>query len=286
MADRGQNTGRFGQNMRARMMSAAAVASRAPSRTPAPSQEIEHTDRWLTDRIVTIAVGPEEKRWAVHEKLLSDQSEFFDEFFNGSEDTAGQDEMKLPDEDPKLFALFIRWLYGTAFATSGGNRVFRFTQPDGKDVTVRDYLALYVLGGKFGILGVRNAVIDVLYVYFGEASDDHKAPNLLDVKYIFDHTLPDAPIRRFLIAHTLFYLFSKNRRNAPLPGEWAGVLTENGEIGCAMIRMLADWNWVIGANAPAMKIKPRTEFHERLPQPPVIKREFEESHIDLLGEEL
>lgn len=93
---------------------------------------------WLTDRIVTIAVGPEEKRWAVHEKLLSSQSEYFNAYFNGSEENAGREEMKLPDEDPKLFALFIRWLYGTAFATSGGNRVFRFPVPDGKEITIRD----------------------------------------------------------------------------------------------------------------------------------------------------
>jgi hypothetical protein len=48
--------------------------------------------------------------------------------------------MKLPDEDPKLFALFIRWLYGTAFLPSGGGaRKFRFSQPDTYNtLTVRD----------------------------------------------------------------------------------------------------------------------------------------------------
>lgn len=98
---------------------------------------------WLTDRIVTITVGRDEKRWAVHEKLLSCQSEFFNQYFNGSDEEggeAGQDreELRLPDEDPKLFALFMRWLYGTAFATGGGNRIFRFPPPDGQEVTVRD----------------------------------------------------------------------------------------------------------------------------------------------------
>lgn len=87
--------------------------------------------RWLTDRIVTILVGREERRWLVHEKLLSQHSAFFNQYFNGSEEgRPDREEMKLPEEDPKLFALFIRWLYGIAFASSGGRRVFRFPVPN------------------------------------------------------------------------------------------------------------------------------------------------------------
>ena len=88
---------------------------------------------WLTDRIVTITVGPEEKRWVVHEKLLINHSKFFKDHF-----ADGDEEMRLPDDEPKLFALFIRWLYGTAFLPSGGARNFRFLQPDGTTLTVRD----------------------------------------------------------------------------------------------------------------------------------------------------
>lgn len=88
---------------------------------------------WLTDRIVTVTVGPEERRWVVHEKLLISQSVFFREYF-----AEGDEEIRLPDDEPKLFALFIRWLYGTAFLPSGGTRNFRFLPPDGEVLTVRD----------------------------------------------------------------------------------------------------------------------------------------------------
>ncbi|KXX80708.1 hypothetical protein MMYC01_202143 [Madurella mycetomatis] len=248
------------------------------------SGDTESTDKWLTDRIVTITVGREERRWLVHEKLLSQHSAFFDEYFNGAEEEPiDRDEMKLPEEDPKLFALFIRWLYGTAFATSGGRRVFRFPVPNPEKVdtpTVRDYLGLYVLGGKLGVIGVRNAASDALYEYYGPASDNHKPPNLHDVKYIFDNTTPDAPLRRFLIAQALFYLFSLNRRNAPLPRDWIVVLTQHAEIGFAMIRMLADWNWAIGDNAPNMNLRPRQEFHERIPLPPIAKDEVDDDPVE------
>ncbi|SPQ20334.1 4d39f5ac-9ba7-4cab-9d83-27631aa1918a [Thermothielavioides terrestris] len=234
--------------------------SSTPSTRLTDTSSIPASDSWLTDRIVTIFVGPEKKRWVVHEKLLISQSEFFRAYF-----AAGHDEMTLPDEEPKLFALFMRWLYGTAFQPSGGGRSFRYLQPDGVQLTVRDYLGVYVMGYKFGIVGVRNAVIDVLYTYYGEASDDHEAPNMHDVKYIFENTLPGAPMRRLLTAHSLFYLFSKDRVTQPLPRDWVEVLNSEAEIGFAIIQMLAEWGWYIGGNAPRMTVKPRADFHERVP---------------------
>jgi hypothetical protein len=129
------------------------------------------------------------------------------------------------------------------------------------------------MGGKFGILGVRNAVLDVLYAYYGEASDDHRSPDMVDVTYIFDHTVPNAPMRRFLTAHSLFFLFSKNRRGQPLPQDWIAVLNEYPQVGFEMVTMLAEWNWSMGYNAPRMTIKPRAEFHERPNQAKVVKQE-------------
>jgi hypothetical protein len=121
---------------------------------------------------------------------------------------------------------------------------------------------------------VRNAVVEVLYIYYGESSDDHKSPCMHDVLYIFENTDSEAPMRSFLIAHTLFYLFSKKRRNSPLPQDWAEVLNEHGDIGFDMIRMLSEWNWAMGHNAGRMNIKAREQFYEKLPTPPeIIKQE-------------
>ncbi|KAK3943578.1 hypothetical protein QBC46DRAFT_420037 [Diplogelasinospora grovesii] len=251
------------------------VHSRGPTSTPAPSMEVG-ADRWLTDRIVTVYVGPEEKRWAVHEKLLSSRSRYFNHVFNGSPDgTPGSDELKMPKEDPKLFGLLIRWLYGTAFATSGGARVFRFSPPDGKDVTVRDYLGLYILAETLTIIPVKNAAIDCLYDYFKLGLDDPsveaRCPDLRDVRYIFDHTPPESPMRKLLIVHAMLYLFSKKRRAVPrtilLPDEWEETITQSGDIGWAMIKMLSEWKWTMGSggNVPEMKIKHRQEFHEVVP---------------------
>ncbi|KAL2265340.1 hypothetical protein VTJ83DRAFT_6440 [Remersonia thermophila] len=234
-------------------------------------QETQGPDSWLTDRIINVKVGPEEQCYVVHEKLLTGQSEFFRERIE-----KGEGEINLPDEEPRLFGLIVRWLYGTAFLPSGGARTFRFAPPgDENQYTVRDYLGVYVMGGTFGIIGVRNAVIDVLYGYFGEASDTHRAPNMHDVQYVFAHTTPRSPMRRFLVAHALFYLFSRGRRNEPLPRDWYEVLHGNGEVGYELMRMLAEWNWSMGHNAPRMTIKPRADFHEKIPRQEqgIIKKE-------------
>lgn len=76
-------------------------------------------------------------------------------------------------------------------------------------------------------------------------------------------------MRRLLVAHTLFYLFSKNRRNAPLPQDWPDVLLNHADVGFALVKMLADWKWAMNVNAPRMTIRKRSEFYERVPSAPM-----------------
>ncbi len=126
-------------------------------------------------------------------------------------------------------------------------------------------LGVYILGGEFGTPGVRNAVVDVLYSYFGEATDNHRSPDMRDVEYIFARTPDGAPMRRFLVAHALFTLSARTgttrrcRRTGPTCWPPAATLVW-------MATMLAEWNWHMGHNAPRMTIKPRVEFHEKVPK--------------------
>ncbi|KAK4667005.1 hypothetical protein QC763_305310 [Podospora pseudopauciseta] len=181
-----------------------------------------------------------------------------------------EEPIRLPDVDPKLFNIFLRWGYGNAFALSGNTGSFRLPAPyedsEGESATIRDYLGVYVLGYKFECVGLRNACVDVLYDYLGPASADHVCLSMQDVAFVFENTPKESPMRRFLVAHLLFYIFCLNRRGTPLPEEWGTVL-EKGDFGISwtLIRMLGDWNWAIGDNVPVMIIKPRSEFYEKTP---------------------
>ncbi|KAK0741775.1 hypothetical protein B0T21DRAFT_433138 [Apiosordaria backusii] len=253
---------------------------------------------WLAGRMVIIYVGPNNQPWNVHEKLLIENSPYFartlgalrvqnpaaDQRLDGPASSPGHfghgfgpantpvpennDALRLPDVDPKLFNMFLRWGYGTAFALSGNTRSFRFPPPSSEEggATIRDYLGVYILGYKFETEALRNACVDVLYDYMGPASDDHMCLAMQDVAFVFQNTPSESPMRRFLVAHLLFYIFSRNRRAMPLPQEWGTVL-EKGDFGISwtMFRMLGDWNWAIGDNVPVMIIKPRTEFHDKTP---------------------
>ncbi|KAK3493224.1 hypothetical protein B0T13DRAFT_438033 [Neurospora crassa] len=246
---------------------------------------------WLTGRIVVVSVGAERRKWNVHEQLLSYNSPYFKRLFNpepepveGSSSSSGDDhnqstaaanaapgepieEVHLTAAEPKLFALLIRWLYGTAFATSGGQKVFKFPPPQLNQVTVRDYLGLYVLGQTVQLPGLRNACIDVLYHYYAAETEEVRVPDLHDVQYIFENTkhAPDSQMRRLLVAHCMFHLFGAKRRG-PLPPDWQEVIEPRCTVSFEMFKMLADWKWVIGENVPTMKIKARHAFHEK-PRP-------------------
>jgi len=122
-------------------------------------------------------------------------------------------------------------------------------------------IRLYILGGQLEIVGVKNAAIDAVYAYFNDSSEI-LCPNLHDVQQVFENTPPDAHMRRLLIAHALFYLFSKKPATVGLPEDWAEVMQSSGQVGWAMVSMLNEWRWEMGVNVPPMKIKTRQSFHE------------------------
>ncbi|KAK5658613.1 hypothetical protein OQA88_2006 [Cercophora sp. LCS_1] len=262
--------------------------SAQPTQDPQQERaEMNHSGNWLQGRVATIFLGKRKVRCSIHERLLSARSPFFARTI--MEAPADQDylEIHLDDVDPKLFEMVLRWLYATAFAGNGGIKIFRYSVPDDK-ITVSDYLALYVLAQQLEIVGVKNAAIDVIYNYYGEATGELRVPNLNDVAFVFNSTPEDSHLRRLLIAHTLFYIFDKRRGNKPLPEEWEAVMRGNGEIAFTLIRMLADWNWVMGGNVPPMKIRSRQSFHEPLPQDCTIvkKEDIDESSHALLNAQL
>lgn len=236
---------------------------------------------------MTVYVGAERKRWAVHEKLLTSQSDYFKraissmdrrKIFKGKKGSAepgesggsdDPDSLDLPDDDPKLFALTVRWLYGMTFAGRYEFAPVVAAVAGAEDVTVRDYMALYVLGTKLGIEGLKNAAINVVYDHYhaglsspSSGVERRRCPDLRDVRYVFENTAEDAQLRRLLIVSTLFYLFSSKDLPGNLPPEWEGVLRSNGDIGWELIKMVNGWRWVMGASCPSMTIKKRCSFHE------------------------
>lgn len=123
---------------------------------------------------------------------------------------------------------------------------------------------MYVMGYRFQMHALRNAIIDVLYDYYSQPALDPPATaiNMEDVKFIFDQTPNDSPMRRYLVCQLLFYFFDGKRASKPLPKEWATVLGEANDISFSMFRMLNDWGWSFNNQVPAMVIKTRNYFYD------------------------
>ena len=91
---------------------------------------------------------------------------------------------------------------------------------------------MYVMGYRFQMHALRNAIVDVLYDYYSQPALEPPAAaiNMEDVKFIFDQTPNDSPMRRYLVCQLLFYFFDGKRAGKPLPKEWATVLGEANDI--------------------------------------------------------
>lgn len=65
----------------------------------------------MDSKVVTLIVGPEETNFVVHEVLLTKHSEFFGAAFRSNFLEGKTREMKMPEDDPRLFAIFIDYIY-------------------------------------------------------------------------------------------------------------------------------------------------------------------------------
>ena len=168
--------------------------------------------------------------------------------------------------------------------------------------TAREMIDIYILAEKFEIPALKNEVMDRLYDWFhpdapkkgGKFNSCKHAdpgiveglaqpkpryrryPALRDVQHAFKETKPACSLRTLLVTTAAFYVFSERPQGQALPAEWDEVLGEDAQIGRALLRTIAKWSWVMGADGvrrcPQMAVRSKCSFHERtdLPRAPII----------------
>lgn len=134
--------------------------------------------RFLTEHMIDVYVGAEQKKFHLHRDLLCDRSEYFKACFDGNFKEAQQKELYLPEDDIESFDLFVRWLYGAPLK--------KISSDD--DLLV--YLALIVLANKLCLEYLQNEAMDHIlrfhrkipgsvrydclhYIYQNTSSHDH-----------------------------------------------------------------------------------------------------------------
>ncbi|KAI9802100.1 MAG: hypothetical protein M1833_002021 [Piccolia ochrophora] len=160
----------------------------------------------FTSKPVDVYVGPEQKKYTLHQTVLCSQSGFFRAAFEGSFREAVEDCIRLPDEDVATFELFIGWLYkgeldgsvtfgkpskclidSTVFGNPGEHFI---------DWAVGGKLfALYVMADKFGVRRLHNQIMDVFQAAFIPMG---RYPRPSAIRTIYDVTAPGATMRRLI----------------------------------------------------------------------------------------
>ena len=112
--------------------------------------------------LLTIVVGeePGQKRFSVHESFICSRSEFFRRAMNG--DWAEREErlVKLPEDDPETFGIYVNLIYTDSVATTVSD------VSDAASACASEFVALsklYVLSEKLCDNAAKNATVDALW---------------------------------------------------------------------------------------------------------------------------
>lgn len=140
-------------------------------------------------------VGGEEKTFSVHEALVRTYSSFFAKAMAGEWKESLQRTIKLPDDEPKILALYIYWLYyGTLPVLCDepgrlGNSEYL------------DLVKAYVLGDKLLDTQFQDTAIDAIVEKSRSNAKDGKRcfPGGEVIEYAYRNTTESAPVRDLLV---------------------------------------------------------------------------------------
>lgn len=134
---------------------------------------------------VEILVGSKEDRFVVHRAILTARSSFFKAACSDTWNS-NNEALKLPEDEPKIFQLYLEYVYETSNAGI----------IEGSSDNMADRTKIYVLADKLGDIKSMNAIIDDFLL----DSDLYKdLPSERSVRVAFKQTTESSPLRRLLV---------------------------------------------------------------------------------------
>lgn len=146
--------------------------------------------RLLSGPTIDIYVGLERKHWSLHKNLLCYYSPYFENELQGHEVSQAQREsLELPDDDPKGFVLFVKWLYqGQLDSTE------HLTDGDKYEYAVACH-KLYLISAKFAIPDLTNLATDL---YRSNLHAAHLVPDPEEMNEIYRSSQEGSPFRKLI----------------------------------------------------------------------------------------
>ncbi|KAJ5941325.1 hypothetical protein N7516_001493 [Penicillium verrucosum] len=147
--------------------------------------------------IVTITVGRREERFYVHESLICASSLFFNRALSGQWKESEEHTVALPEDDPRIFALYTHWLYAGQIPVI----VPCPTMNEAGVNNTREQFHLakaYVLGDKLLDVEFQNSTIQAI-VEKADTNGFSRYPDSRSISYAYDNTTESAKIRKLFV---------------------------------------------------------------------------------------
>lgn len=133
---------------------------------------------------MAIIVGPAQQQFKVHEHLVKLNSAYFRKAFSGNWKEAVERRFCIEEENPQIFAVFVKWLYD-------GKVDYFHAAPDADVLLVE----CYQLGERLGVPAFQNEVIDSVAGLWEERKNLSEEAVML----AFTESLPDCKLCLFIV---------------------------------------------------------------------------------------
>jgi len=154
----------------------------------------------------TVLVGPNHVKFVVHESLLIHYSDFFRAALTGNFSEAKDKIVRLEEDDPETFEVFVHWLYYQRFPDKNlGDdvelvNVFR----EGEPSNLNTCASLHIFGDKYGIKQLaRDTIDDAVSITIGD--DEECLPSPFAIEMAFEHLRESSPMCRLIVDAHCFY---------------------------------------------------------------------------------
>ena len=144
---------------------------------------------------VTLLVGEAKAVFNVHEAVLFEASPVFKAAFASKFREGPERIMVLPEDDKTVFELFVGWLYNRRYHISAFDGYEEYLPEDFDNILMLP-IQLFMLADKYQVPDLKSLVLGQMFKFL--SLDTDYGPSLYVVAYAYEHTSPNAAIRKIL----------------------------------------------------------------------------------------
>jgi len=193
---------------------------------------------------VVVGQGANQKHWTLPKALLVHHSPFFRAACDGQFKEAAEKCVRLPEEDPDIFKLFVSYLYTGGYAPTTDENGFP---------TLWDCTKVWVFGDKLGSVGFKNCAMTFLYAVI--FSYDPATPDA--ILFAYEHTAEGSKLRKIYTKAIVHAMKDGGEANLQaLVKDWDKVYERGGDF----LKDVFTWYSVFDRNnVTSIGIKPYLE---------------------------